>query len=297
MDKWDIPPFKFKALPRNEVRSEWIKYKRHFMYVVSSTGERDRTRIKNIFLAKAEPDLQEVFSTIPGADVEGSRTVDPFEVAIEKLDNYFAPKQHETFERNVFWTLRPSAGESLEKFTIRCTDQASKCNFGSTVGESRAISVIDKVILFAPSDLKEKLLQVEDLNIDEMKQPRSSAPTNPSNNKRLQWARAYRTIQTRRQTSTRSSIGRKAGRNRIAPAVATRITRAWMKTARLGTGSVRNANGKDTLLQCVSQLQSESSRLRPARASVGNQNETEKSGKTTTNRQRTSSSTSEIKMS
>lgn len=167
MDKWDIPPFKFKALPWNEVRSEWIKYKRHFMYVVSATGERDRTRIKNIFLAKAGPDLQEVFSTIPGADVEGSRTVDPFEVAIEKLDNYFAPKQHETFERNVFWTLRTSVGESLEKFMIRCTDQASKCNFGSTVEESRAISVIDKVILFAPSDLKEKLLQVKDLNIDE----------------------------------------------------------------------------------------------------------------------------------
>lgn len=50
---------------------------------------------------------------------------------------------------------------------IRCTEQASKCNFGRTAAESRAISVIDKMILFAPSDLKEKLLQVEDLNIDE----------------------------------------------------------------------------------------------------------------------------------
>lgn len=56
MDKWDIPPFKFRTLPRNEIRSEWNKYKRHFQYVVAATGEKDKTRIKNIFLAKAGPD-------------------------------------------------------------------------------------------------------------------------------------------------------------------------------------------------------------------------------------------------
>lgn len=150
MEKWEIQPFKFKTFPRNVIRNEWIKYKRNFEYIVAASGETDKTRIKNLFLARAGPDLQEVFASIPGADVaeDKEKGVDPYAVAIQKLDAYFSPKQHETFERNVFWMLRPNQGETLEKFMLRCQDQAGKCNFGSTAQESRAISVIDKVILF-----------------------------------------------------------------------------------------------------------------------------------------------------
>lgn len=170
MEKWEIQPFKYKSLPRNVVRSEWIKYKRNFDYIVAASGESDKTRMKNLFLARAGPDVQEVFASIPGADVPEDKEngVDPYAVAMQKLDAYFSPKQHETFERNVFWTLKPSPEETLEKFMLRCQDQASKCNFGSTAMESRAISVIDKVILFAPSDLKEQLLHKDSLNIDEV---------------------------------------------------------------------------------------------------------------------------------
>lgn len=170
MEKWEIQPFKFKTFPRNTVRYEWIKYKRNFEFIVAASGETDKTRIKNIFLARAGPDLQEVFASIPGADVAEDKTknVDPYAVAIEKLDAYFSPKQHETFERNVFWTLKPNHEETLEKFMLRCQDQAGKCNFGSTAVESKAISVIDKVILFAPNELKEQLLQKDSLSIDEV---------------------------------------------------------------------------------------------------------------------------------
>ncbi|XP_062541105.1 uncharacterized protein LOC134209138 [Armigeres subalbatus] len=170
MEKWEIQPFKFKSFPRNVVRNEWIKYKRNFDYIVAASGETDKTRIKNLFLARAGPDLQEVFASIPGADVteDKEKNIDPYSVAIQKLDTYFSPKQHETFERNVFWTLKPSHDETLEKFMLRCQDQASKCNFGRTTQESRAISVIDKVILFAPSDLKEQLLQKDSFDIDEV---------------------------------------------------------------------------------------------------------------------------------
>lgn len=170
MEKWEIPAFRFKALPRNVVRNEWIKYKRNLDYIIAATGEQDQTRIKNIFIAKAGPDLQEIFSSIPGADVteDKEKGINPYKAAIEKLDAYFSPKQHETFERNVFWMLRPDQDETLEKFMLRCQDQASKCNFGSTAEDSRAISVIDKVILFAPNDLKEHLLQKDSLKIDEV---------------------------------------------------------------------------------------------------------------------------------
>ncbi|XP_058840195.1 uncharacterized protein LOC131695716 [Topomyia yanbarensis] len=170
MEKWDISQFKFKSLPRNTVKNEWIKYKRNLDFIIAATGETDRTRIKNIFLAKAGPDLQEIFASIPGADVQEdeAKTVDPFAVAISKLDEYFSPKQHETYERNIFWTLKPDEEEPLGKFMLRCQEQATKCNFGNNAEDSRAISVVDKVILYAPSDLKEQLLQKDVLKLDDV---------------------------------------------------------------------------------------------------------------------------------
>ncbi|XP_062714080.1 uncharacterized protein LOC134290880 [Aedes albopictus] len=170
MDKWDIPQFQFRTLSRNMVRNEWIKYKRNFDFIVAATGETDKARIRNVFLAKGGPDLQEVFASIPGADVQNDDEagIDCYAVAIAKLDAYFAPKQHDTFERNLFWTLKPNPDETLVKFMLRCQEQSNKCDFGKSAEESRSISVIDKVILFAPSDLKEQLLQKDSLNIDEV---------------------------------------------------------------------------------------------------------------------------------
>ncbi|XP_062711622.1 uncharacterized protein K02A2.6-like [Aedes albopictus] len=51
---------------------------------------------------------------------------------------------------------------------LRCQDQAAKCNFGNNAEESRAISVVDKIILYAPSDLKEQLLQKTVLKLDDV---------------------------------------------------------------------------------------------------------------------------------
>lgn len=170
MDKWNISPFNFKSLPLTQVRDEWVKYKRNFQYIALANGETDQTKLKYIFLAKAGPDVQEVFSSLRDADVaeDVDKTIKPFDVAICKFDAYFAPRHHETFERHIFWTLKPNTEESLEKFLLRANEQAAKCNFGTSKEESVEISVIDKLILLAPSDLKEQLLQKEKLTLDEL---------------------------------------------------------------------------------------------------------------------------------
>lgn len=82
MDKWDIGPFKYKLMPHNEVRDEWIRYKRQFEYLALANGVTNKTRLKHIFLARAGPDVQDVFSTLPGADVEERLGVDPFKVML-----------------------------------------------------------------------------------------------------------------------------------------------------------------------------------------------------------------------
>ena len=172
MDQWNVSPFLFKAMERNAIRNEWMKYRRNFEYIIAATEEKDRARIKNIFLAKAGPDVQEVFASITGAEIEeaGGEEVDPYLAAIEKLNNYFCPKQHDVFERNRFWTLKPEQAESVEEFAFRCHSLAQKCVFGKTEEEARSISVIDKVILFAPSELKERLLSQKSLDWDQTMQ-------------------------------------------------------------------------------------------------------------------------------
>ncbi|XP_055528083.1 uncharacterized protein LOC129720620 [Wyeomyia smithii] len=71
-------------------------------------------------------------------------------------------------ERNIFWTLKPEPGENLEKLMLRAREQAYKCNFGTNQQESRDVCVIDKITLLAPHDLREKLLQKDQLTLDDV---------------------------------------------------------------------------------------------------------------------------------
>lgn len=84
MDRFEIGPFAFKTLPLNEVRDQWVRWKRNFQYAALASGETSKSKLKYILLARAGPDLQDVFQTIPGADVEEKDGVDPYAVALEK---------------------------------------------------------------------------------------------------------------------------------------------------------------------------------------------------------------------
>lgn len=118
-------------------------------------------------LAMGGLELQNVFDGIPGADEDSEESADPFAVAKAKLDNHFSPKQHESFERYLFWAMSPETEEPIEKFVERVQQKAEKCTFGKTVLESRQIAVVDKIIQFAPGDLREKLLEREHLTLDD----------------------------------------------------------------------------------------------------------------------------------
>ncbi|XP_055700122.1 uncharacterized protein K02A2.6-like [Phlebotomus papatasi] len=168
MDKWNLPPFKFESLPDSEIRTKWIEWKQGFEHVAAASGETNPTKLKSQLLALGSFELQRVFHRIPGADVQQDRNTNPYKVAIAKLDEYFAPKQHESFERYLFYTMKPESDETLEKFMMRLTHQAAKCNFGSSDVESREFSIVDRVILMANSDLREKLLAKEDLSLTQL---------------------------------------------------------------------------------------------------------------------------------
>ncbi|GBP91806.1 hypothetical protein EVAR_56519_1 [Eumeta japonica] len=86
------------------------------------------------------PDLQEVFYNIPGANIEPSEGVDVFEVAISKLDSYFAPKQSRVYERHTFRLLKQEPEENL-KILVKLRKQADKYR---VITEANTLELVNK---------------------------------------------------------------------------------------------------------------------------------------------------------
>lgn len=166
----NLPAFSCAGVPINERRNKWNTWKRGFEICLRAAKIKECSEKKDLLLAYGGFELQEIFFSIPGADVteDKDKTIDPYQVAIGKLDGYFAPQRHEAHERYLFWAMKPEPEESLEKFLMRAQMHASKCNFGKTQSESSGIAVIDKMLQFVPAQLREKLLQSSDLTLEEV---------------------------------------------------------------------------------------------------------------------------------
>lgn len=162
----NLPAFVINGVAQADQRSVWEKWRRAFIICCNAVGIKDASSKKNLLLGYGGMELHEIFYGIPGADVEASLDVDPFEIAMQKLDEYFSPKRHESHERYIFHTLSPKPEEQLDKFIMRLQTQAKKCQFGTTQLESQEIAVIDQALLVAPKELREKLLQEKNLTLD-----------------------------------------------------------------------------------------------------------------------------------
>ncbi|XP_062709093.1 uncharacterized protein LOC134288385 [Aedes albopictus] len=168
-----LPPFECDNVPITELRQSWFDYKRQFEYIAAAMSKKSKkrlkTRLKSIFLAVAGRQLQRVYESLPNANHETTEDGgDDFENVIQRLDTYFAPKRHDTFERHAFWTQKPVTGETLDKFLLRAKVLATKCQFGTTERESRDAAVIDKIVMLAPPELRRKILEKPNINLDEL---------------------------------------------------------------------------------------------------------------------------------
>ncbi|GAB0100137.1 uncharacterized protein DMENIID0001_161310 [Sergentomyia squamirostris] len=166
---WNIPPFKCVDVPASEQRTKWIQWKSGFENLMSYSEEKDGKKLRSLLLLYGGFELNDVLRSIPGGFVEtDDKNVNVFEVAMKKLDEYFMPKRHESYERYLWWTLQPETDEPLEKFMLRIQHRAHKCNFGKSETEAREGCIIDKIIQSAPQKLREKLLEKDGLSLDEV---------------------------------------------------------------------------------------------------------------------------------
>lgn len=119
-------------------------------------------------LAMGGLELQSAYFGLPGAEDEPTDVdVDPYKAVKVKLQQHFSPKHHDSFERFLFWSMGPEESESIEKFASRVQQKAEKISFGKTEMESRHIAIIDKIIQYTADDLRQKLLEKENLTLDD----------------------------------------------------------------------------------------------------------------------------------
>lgn len=159
-----IKPFLCNNIEKSLIRAEREKWLRSFeLYLAAEEiSNAEKKKIKLLHLGGSQ--LQEVAYNIPNAVVSSNSETndDVFAVLVQKLSEYFSPKQNSTFERHVFRSLKPGVNENFNVFLLRLRQQASKCSFGNSLEEATSINIKDKLIDdWAPIELKKKILEKE----------------------------------------------------------------------------------------------------------------------------------------
>ncbi|XP_030767526.1 uncharacterized protein K02A2.6-like [Sitophilus oryzae] len=142
----------------SSVALRWRKWKRALNIYLEAASIDSPAKKRAVLLHMGGIGIQEIYYNIPGAHVETSVDVDIYEVAVQKLDEYFAPKQSKVFERHIFRLLKQDQGEKFERFLIRLRHQAEKCQF-----QNLEENLIDQIVEKGCNlELRKKILAVGD---------------------------------------------------------------------------------------------------------------------------------------
>lgn len=110
---------------------KWRKWKRAFdIYTEAYNISTEKKKLVPM-LHIGGLQLQEIFDSLPNMNVADNTDENVYKNAIQKLDEYFAPKQNLIFERHLFRQMTQQHGEQFNQFLARLRHQAAKCMFSN----------------------------------------------------------------------------------------------------------------------------------------------------------------------
>lgn len=147
----------------------WEKWKRALeIFLLASNIEKPVVK-RATLLHMGGTALQEIYYNIPGAHVNDNditEATDVYEVALEKLNEYFLPKQSKVYERHIFRLLKQEPDERFEKFLVRLRQQSKKCKFASAEDDNIIDQVVEKCYSM---ELKKRILTLgDDVTLDKV---------------------------------------------------------------------------------------------------------------------------------
>nr|CAI5846928.1 unnamed protein product [Callosobruchus analis] len=156
-----IQPFECEGEPTS-VGVRWEKWLRSFEIYIDASNIEQPAKKRATLLHSAGSALQEIYYNLPGAHAESEddagNEVDVYKIAVEKLSEYFHPKQSKIYERHLFRLTKQEEGEKFEKFLVRLRNQASKCKF-TNMEEHLVDQIVEKC---TSVELRKKILSIGD---------------------------------------------------------------------------------------------------------------------------------------
>lgn len=108
-------------------------------------------------------ELRNIYSSISNGRIPKTEN---FEAAIDKLEQYFKPKQHGTYLRVKFWETVKADNETIDEFVAKLQEKKRHCNFGSTKEEIEDFVMTDKFLTSMPQYIKQELIKDKKLNFE-----------------------------------------------------------------------------------------------------------------------------------
>ena len=102
---------------KSSLATRWLEWKSSASYVIKAKGITDPEQKEATLLHTAGRKLQKVYETLPEPP-ENQLPDDPtvYDIAIAKLDRYFAGNVNQPFERHKFRSMRQESSESTAHF-------------------------------------------------------------------------------------------------------------------------------------------------------------------------------------
>uniref|UniRef100_A0A336L3K2 RNA-directed DNA polymerase n=1 Tax=Culicoides sonorensis TaxID=179676 RepID=A0A336L3K2_CULSO len=158
-----LDPLTIKGVAPEKQYEVFRQWRRGLENILNATGVPDDKKFSNL-MAYGGTELQLIYYNI---DQKAEETQPDYKEAIKKLDEYFKPKHHAVFARHNFWKLKWDSEETFDDVVIKMREATNHCRFGKNEAESLEIAMVDKLLMMVSQEVKEKLLQREDMSFDE----------------------------------------------------------------------------------------------------------------------------------
>ncbi|XP_062700807.1 uncharacterized protein LOC134285002 [Aedes albopictus] len=160
--------FNFTIIPfvENDVgptSSRWDLWKDQFRAYLALKNVTDHDEMYKALMCFGGPDVRKIAQNVP---TTVSNIMDnPYRIAMNALDNYYAPRMSLRYERFKFRQMMFNPNEKLDQFVIRLRSQAALCNFDDQLDQM----LMDQIVVATQNDdkLRAKYLEA-DVCLDDM---------------------------------------------------------------------------------------------------------------------------------
>ena len=125
-----VPEFVPDADVGASLATRWRLWLQDFNTFILASGIRDAKRKKSLLLYQAGPRIREIFAQLPDTGEE-----DDFDLAQQKLSEYFEPQKNKRYEVYRFRETKQGERETLDCFHTRLRNMAKTCEFADETFE------------------------------------------------------------------------------------------------------------------------------------------------------------------